>query len=89
MEKKTAYKLIQQFGTTEGVLQNLVHLTKSATNKKIENDLENLQLSLQLAAIHCEVPIVCSLDEALLDWNEQRIQTVYRAMEWRDPFVRG
>ncbi|WP_129728190.1 5'-3' exonuclease [Ectobacillus funiculus] len=86
--EKTAHRLIQQFGTTEGVLQNLAHLTK-AQQTKIENDLENLQLSLQLAAIHCEVPIVCSLDEALLDWNEQRIQTVYRAMEWRDPFVRG
>lgn len=45
---------IQEHGTVATVLENVASLTK-AQRTKIESDLENLNISLQLAQIHCEV----------------------------------
>jgi 5'-3' exonuclease len=82
--EKTAYKLIQQFGTVHSVLDNLQLLPK-AQRTKIENDIDNLFLSLQLAEIHCEVPIACELAEAVLGINEERIHQVCTELEWGRP----
>ncbi|MFX3660005.1 MAG: 5'-3' exonuclease H3TH domain-containing protein [Ectobacillus sp.] len=82
--EKTAYKLIQQFKTVQGVLNNLEQITK-AQRTKIENDLENLYMSLQLAEIHCEVPIVCQLEEALHVIEEHHIKKICAELEWRRP----
>ncbi|MCP8968815.1 5'-3' exonuclease [Ectobacillus ponti] len=86
--EKTAYKLIQQFETVQGVLDNLSALTK-AQRTKIESDLDNLHMSLRLAEIHCEVPISCELEEAVLRLGEEGLQALYDQMEWRrrDPFA--
>jgi 5'-3' exonuclease len=60
--EKTAFKLIQTFGSIEGILQNLSSLSP-AQKKKIEADLDNLFLSRKLAAIHCDAP---------LDWDREQ-----------------
>ncbi|WP_028402758.1 5'-3' exonuclease [Ectobacillus panaciterrae] len=82
--EKTAYKLIQQFGTVQGVLDNLPLLTK-AQRTKIEADMDNLFLSLQLAEIHCEVPISCELTEALFMISEEHIHQICKELEWSRP----
>ncbi|MFD3446046.1 5'-3' exonuclease H3TH domain-containing protein [Microbacteriaceae bacterium 4G12] len=82
--EKTAYKLIQQFDSVHGVLENLMLLTK-AQRTKIEGDLENLHMSLHLAQIHCEVPIICALEEAIVAIDEMKIKKVCEHMEWRRP----
>lgn len=57
--EKTALQLIQNFGSIEGVLANLDQL-KPAQRRKLQEDLEMLELSRQLAEIHVSVP---------LEWN--------------------
>ncbi len=79
--EKTAYSLIQKFGSIEGILENLPLLTK-AQRTKIEADLDNLHLSRQLAKIHCEVPISCSLEDALLTADKQKLTQIAKEMEW-------
>ncbi|KIL44152.1 5'-3' exonuclease [Jeotgalibacillus soli] len=54
--EKTAFKLIREYSTIEGIIQNINKLTPSLA-KKIEQDMEMLHLSRNLAAIHCEVPL--------------------------------
>ncbi|KGR82641.1 5'-3' exonuclease [Lysinibacillus odysseyi] len=62
---KTALKLIQQFGSIEGVLEALPTL-KAGQQIKIGENEEMLRLSYQLAKIHCEAPIESELDHLLV-----------------------
>ncbi|OMD36871.1 5'-3' exonuclease [Paenibacillus odorifer] len=67
--EKTALKLLTEYGTVEGVIENL-HLLPKGVRTKIEADLDMLHLSRELAEIRCDVPVVCQLTEAL--WQLQR-----------------
>ena len=51
-----AKKLIQEFGSVAGVLENLESI-KGKTKEKIENDRDNLQLSLELVTIDQQVEL--------------------------------
>lgn len=63
--EKTALKLIQQFGTINELLSNLQQLTPSQ-RKKIEEDLDMLHMSRELAEIRCDVPLTFSIEESVL-----------------------
>jgi 5'-3' exonuclease len=65
--EKTAIKLISEYEHIEGVLENL-HLLSPSHKKKIENDLDMLHLSRELAEIHCEVPLDFNIDQA--KWSD-------------------
>jgi 5'-3' exonuclease len=80
--EKTAIKLLLEFGSIEGILENLSQLTKSQ-QKKIEESLDMLHLSHRLARIHCEVPIQCSLEQAEYKVNKQRALTTFRDFEFK------
>lgn len=67
--EKTALKLLTEYRTVEGVIENL-HLLPKGVRTKIEADLDMLHLSRELAEIRCDVPVVCELAEAL--WQLQR-----------------
>ncbi|MDQ0228827.1 5'-3' exonuclease [Metabacillus malikii] len=69
--EKTAYKLIGQYKSIQSLLENLTELTKGQ-KAKIENDLEMLHLSRQLAEINCKVPVECSLHEMKLSIDEEK-----------------
>lgn len=64
--EKTAFKLVREFGTIEGILSNIEQLTPSQ-QKKITEGVDMLQLSRQLAEIDCHVPLVWDIKEA--DWT--------------------
>lgn len=66
--EKTALKLLAEYESIDGILDNLEHLPKSV-KAKIEADLDNLYLSRTLARINIEVPIECSLEECLWTVN--------------------
>jgi DNA polymerase-1 len=51
-----AKKLIGEFGSVAGVLEN-IEAVKGKTREKIENDLDNLKLSLELVTIDRDVPL--------------------------------
>jgi len=68
--EKTAFKLIREHQTIEGIIENLHTLTPSL-QKKIEMDLEMLHLSRKLAAIHCEVPLPVKLYDQWLGVPEK------------------
>lgn len=80
--EKTAMKLIQEYETIEGILENMDYLTKSVRNK-IEADLEMLHLSRALAAIHCEVPVDCDLELCLLEIDHERILSKLEELEMK------
>ena len=59
---KTALKLIQQFGSIDGVLEALPTL-KAGQRIKIGENEGMLRLSYQLAQIYCEAPIEKELEQ--------------------------
>ncbi len=66
--EKTAYKLIRNYETIEGLFANFNQLTPTITiQKKLEQDKEMLHLSRKLATIHCNVPLDFYLDQA--EWQ--------------------
>lgn len=75
---KTALKLIQTYHSAEAVVQSLDQLTKAEKNK-IETNLKMLQISKELATIHCDVDLEKSL--SLLDIPTYDEQTIERLMK--------
>lgn len=80
--EKTAVKLLSQFESIEGILANLDSLSKGHRSK-IEQDLEMLHLSRKLAKIHCEVPVSCSLEEALFTIDRAKVLGKFRELEFK------
>ncbi|WP_150275196.1 5'-3' exonuclease [Paenibacillus tepidiphilus] len=76
--EKTALKLLQEYSTVEGVIENLAALPKGV-RAKIEADLDMLHLSRELAEIRRDVPVVCTLAECL--WELQREQAARKFQE--------
>lgn len=61
--EKTAFKLIREFQSIEGILENIQKLTPSV-QKKLQSDIEMLHLSRKLAEIHRDVPLEFNLQQA-------------------------
>ena len=59
--EKTAIKLLQEYGTLDGVYQNIDNI-KGATHDKLANDKDNAYMSYDIATIYKEVPIDTNFD---------------------------
>ncbi|WP_338552331.1 5'-3' exonuclease H3TH domain-containing protein [Paenibacillus sp. KS-LC4] len=64
--EKTALKLLAEYESIEGILNNLDKVP-AGIKAKIESDMDMLHLSRTLARINIEVPIACVLDECLFN----------------------
>ncbi len=82
--EKTAYKLIQQFQSVQGVLDNL-HVLSNVQRIKIESDMDNLMLSLHLAKIQCDLPISCELEQASVTMDTNKLSRICTELEWNRP----
>ncbi|MDQ0087167.1 5'-3' exonuclease [Paenibacillus anaericanus] len=78
--EKTAMKLIQEYGSVEGILDNLDKLTKSVRTK-IEADLEMLELCRGLARIRCDVELVCHADTCRFELNPVQVVSKFEELE--------
>ncbi|WP_226666780.1 5'-3' exonuclease [Metabacillus litoralis] len=78
--EKTAFKLISQYRSIEGILQNISELTKGQKTK-IENDLDMLHLSRKLAEINCEAPLECLIENARLNIDEDKAFAIIKDLE--------
>lgn len=78
--EKTAHKLIQEYGSIDGVLSNLDSLAKGVRSK-IEADLDMLHLSRQLATINCEAPLTCDIDSCLFDPDREQVSSLMERLE--------
>lgn len=61
--EKTATRLIKEYHTIEGLLENMDKLS-NGIRTKLKNNLEMLHISRQLAEIKCDVPVSCNLSIA-------------------------
>ncbi|WP_026263537.1 5'-3' exonuclease H3TH domain-containing protein [Paenibacillus sanguinis] len=78
--EKTALKLVQEYGSIEGILANLEQLSKSVRTK-IETDLDMLHLSRQLATIRCDVELNCEADVCRFELNPSLVVSKFEELE--------
>ena len=60
--KKTAMKLIGEYGNIETVYENLENISGKSLKEKLETGYENALLSRELATINCHVPLPVQLE---------------------------
>ncbi|WP_274652640.1 5'-3' exonuclease [Paenibacillus humicola] len=80
--EKTAHKLVQEFGSVDGILANLDKLSKSV-RAKIEADLDMLHLSRDLARIRCDAPVELELGECGWAVNRAQVMNKFEELEFR------
>ncbi|MEI7750998.1 MAG: DNA polymerase I [Candidatus Omnitrophota bacterium] len=64
--EKTAMKLIQEFGSVNGLLERLEEVPSEKQRQKIQENMEDLKLSQMLATIDTDVPLE-------IDWEALRV----------------
>lgn len=79
--KKTALKLIKEYDLIDNLLQNMEQLPKGVRNK-IETNMDMLQLSRELAEIKCDVPINCSLETAVWQYDKNKINDKFMELDF-------
>ncbi|WP_217594789.1 5'-3' exonuclease H3TH domain-containing protein [Cohnella sp. GbtcB17] len=79
--EKTAHKLLLEYRSVEGVLDNLDKLAKGV-RAKIEANLELLHLSRELAKIRLDAPIACTLDECVLEIRHEAATRKFEELEF-------
>ncbi|MBP2077777.1 5'-3' exonuclease [Oceanobacillus polygoni] len=81
--EKTALKLLQEYETIDNLLENIDSLPKGVQTK-INNNLDMLHLSRSLARIKCDVPISCSLDQALWKYDKAKVSMKFEELEFKN-----
>ena len=61
--EKTAVKLIKEYGSLEGALDNADKISNKRVYNGLKNDVENAKLSKQLVTILTDVELSCGIDE--------------------------
>lgn len=81
--EKTAVKLINEFGSTEELINRLSEL-KGALKKKVEEHVEDIKISKFLAEIKKDVPIELNLESLKREpVNEEELKEIYEELEFR------
>lgn len=80
--EKTALKLLNEYGTIDGILEHLSELPKGI-RAKIEAELDMLHLSRDLARIRCDVPVECKLEACAWSVDRQAVMNKFDELEFR------
>jgi DNA polymerase I len=81
--EKTAAKLLEEYGTVEGILEN-AHKIAGKMGEKIRAGKDSAIISKHLARIELNVPVEYNEDEMLLkDFNEQELSELLDELEFK------
>ena len=80
--EKTAIKLLQQYGSLDGVYENIDSI-KGAVHDKLVNDKENAYMSYDIATIYKEVPIDTNFDNIVYHSEEtEELINIYNDLDF-------
>ena len=81
--EKTAVKLINQFGSTEAMLEQIDEL-KGAIKKKVEEHVEDIKMSKFLATIKTDVPVTLNLEQLRREEKDEiALRSIFDNLEFR------
>lgn len=80
--EKTALKLLQQYGTLDGIYENIDKI-KGSTHDKLVNDKDNAYMSYEIATIVKDVPMDITIkDTKYLGSNIELLNKIYEDLEF-------
>ena len=80
--EKTALKLLQEYGSLEGIYDH-IDLIKGKTKEKLETDRDNAFMSKDIATIYKDVPLNVSFDDILYKGaNEAELADIFESLEF-------
>ena len=80
---KGARDLIVRFGSLEGALEHAAEVERKTYRESLQNNREQILLSKQLAAIHCDVPVPLDLDALVArDPDPDALREIYKTLEF-------
>ena len=81
--EKTAVKLINEFGSIEGLLSRSSEL-KGKMREKVESSVDDIRLSKFLATIRQDVPVDVSLNEMTVkEANKEKLRKIFDELEFK------
>jgi DNA polymerase I len=80
---KGAANLLKQFGTLEGVYENLENISAKGTRKKLEDGRESAFMSLDLARMRFDVPVKLDPETLRFEGISPNIRDITRRYEFR------
>lgn len=82
--EKTAIKLIQEFGSVDNLLKNSEKIPSQKQREKIQENLKDLKLSQELAAIDTAVPLeIRWVDIGMRDADHEALTEFFKRYEFR------
>ena len=79
--EKTALKLLQDYGTIEGIYENIDSIS-GKTKEKLLDDKENAFMSKDIATIYKEVPLEYSLEDLKYTGEKPGLIELYKELEF-------
>ena len=81
---KSAARLLQEFGTVEGIYEHLQEVTPPKVRTLLEQNEELARLGKRLATIIRDAPVTLDLDACRLTWYDRsRVVQLFREWEFR------
>ena len=81
--EKGAKDLIEQFGSVVGALDHADEVKKRMSRESLQNNRDRILMSLQLATIHCDVPIPFELDALHVQEPDlEALKPLYKELEF-------
>ncbi len=81
--EKGAKDLIEQFGSVAAALDRADEVKKRMSRESLRNNRDRILMSLQLATIHCDVPIDFKLDALRVQEPEtELLKSLYKELEF-------
>lgn len=82
--EKTAFKLISQFQTVEGVYDHLDEVKGKKLKEKLADNKDKAMLSKDLATIRCDVPVEYTLDMFAPQPREADVAELFRSLGFKN-----
>ena len=81
--EKTAIKLINQFGSVEGLIENSTEV-KGKLREKVEGAIEDIKISKFLATIRTDVPVELKMEELKLEEPDNaKLDEIFTDLEFK------
>ncbi len=82
--EKTATKLLQQFGTVEGIYEHIGEVTPEKLRENLREHEEDARFSKELATIHRDAPTPLDLEACRLQkFDRARVEKLFHQLEFR------
>ncbi len=79
--EKTALKLLQDYGSLDGVYNNIDNI-KGKLQEKLINDKDNAYMSYEIATIYKDVPMEIDISDTIYKGVQPELQALYEELEF-------